>query len=763
MSGLFAGMVSSIEAMLNGLDDIPVFEDERGKNSRPRVLAWLTTEQYAARQSKAHATAKSRSSARSGQRSAKVYSAHPGKVSSAKLLPTGISAIGGQFAAPVAQAVTHLQPLQSILRPAVGQTDALAVFAKIAAMEIVNDEDEERRRAGGGGGVDRLFASTRSFRSANATQAVVARAAIAAGAQPAVFKVISSASSRASAGALLQYLGTREGEDGKKHDIEIFTHTGETLTDREERRALLEGWKEDFREPFQSTNFVEATITMAGNVSRDALHDALNSAFGAKPFVYARSGETVKVFAYTDTKVAGIVRELRAIDDEHGRGGTLQRADAALTEKLAKAGVLAKAEITAAVSTDRQAQYFLQKFIRSNSQLIQSNGDGLKDMQRADRAAAQLFAEWKADFKTIEPRNVYHVLFSARPGTDPKAMLEAARNLLSEQIPDHKWVIAHHPETRHVHVHAMILARSELGGQLRFSKPELYEWRANFAEKAREQGIAMVATNRMDLAATRPFNARQAGAYERSKRETRYSVDTAIAQRVEAKRGGLIEPKTLAANGTAIASGWKASAVALQTAFPGSGAVQSAEGFSATIISMAGRGHDVAKPQRPQERQAPTVPDGEPQTGMFADMMKEMTNMALTPTEYRQKMVNINKSFDEMAETLPDPKAREALDNVRAEFNEFMNERLDEIRAQRAEEVNAAGAATRAHSRSLKEKSGQTKTQDRAHEIVPAKNEKAQEAARTNVDKGKNAEQAKASEDQNRTTQRSRDDDEYER
>ncbi|TIM84455.1 MAG: hypothetical protein E5Y59_24955, partial [Mesorhizobium sp.] len=97
-------------------------------------------------------------------------------------------------------------------------------------------------------------------------------------------------------------------------------------------------------------------------------------------------------------------------------------------------------------------------------------------------------------------------------------------NVLAENTPDHKWAIAHHPETGHVHVHAMILARSESGRQLHFSKADLYDWRAAFAEKAREEGIAMMATSRMDFAASRPFNMRQAGAYERSKRDTRYSV-----------------------------------------------------------------------------------------------------------------------------------------------------------------------------------------------------------------------------------------------
>ncbi len=62
------------------------------------------------------------------------------------------------------------------------------------------------------------------------------------------------------------------------------------------------------------------------------------------------------------------------------------------------------------------------------------------------------------------------------------------------------------PAVSQVHVHAMIAARDDVGEALRLTKPELYEWRERFAAKAREQGIAMVATRRADVAATRPYS-----------------------------------------------------------------------------------------------------------------------------------------------------------------------------------------------------------------------------------------------------------------
>lgn len=68
-----------------------------------------------------------------------------------------------------------------------------------------------------------------------------------------MFKVISTAGTKGAAGALLEYLGTRPDEDGKKHDIEVFMSSGLSVETREQRRLLLEEWQEDFREPFQGS------------------------------------------------------------------------------------------------------------------------------------------------------------------------------------------------------------------------------------------------------------------------------------------------------------------------------------------------------------------------------------------------------------------------------------------------------------------------------------------------------------------------------
>jgi hypothetical protein len=363
-----------------------------------------------------------------------------------------------------------------------------------------------------------------------------------------------------------------------------------------------------------------------------------------------------------------------------------------------------------------------------------------------------IHASWKADFKMVEPRNVYHVVFSARAGTDARALLRAAENVLAEKVPEHKWAIAHHPETGHVHMHAIILARSESGRQLHFSKADLYDWRAAFAEKAREEGIAMVATSRMDFAASRPFNMRQA--------DTRYSVSPSIAQRVEAKRQAVFEAKTIAAHGAGISRGWQLTATLAREAMPGSQADAGPAAFSAAIA-------EVAAVQRSELRAAPASggegPSLSPSVGKvdtlinLTDHIQEIVSMELSPLELRRKIADVNKAFDRIDGSLSKTEDKQELAGIRREMNGLLNERLNDVRVQAATGGTGATDTVRDEGRSLREKEQQAKTQDRANEQNPRQPDK---RAAPGSAAGKKAEQqADRVERQNRDTQRSLDDD----
>ena len=772
MSGYFTELALSIDEMLGDsapaieagiTDELTEAEEIRRRAYAATVAAWGSP----AAEPGADNTAATRSARRPAAAAAVPSKAKTVAPRAVKFAATGISKPSAP-AAPLAAAAAVFGPKDSAtisgaLRPFAGQNDPITVFTKVAALAVANDEDERRRRAGGGGGGGgRPFptAVAKTTRGPSHAQAIAARAGIAAGAQPAVFKVISTAGTKGAAGALLEYLGTRADEDGKKHDIEVFTSSGLNVETREQRRTLLEEWQEDFREPFQNTNFIEVDIELSGDPGRDELHDALNAAFGSKPFVYARAGSTVKAYAYTDMKAAALAKALQKLDPENGRGGVLQRADDGITARLKDAGVAGKAEIKAAVSTERGGQYFLQKFIRANAGVIKSDGDELPAGQRANKAAQALYASWKSDFKTVEPRNVYHVVFSARAGTDARALLRATENVLAEKIPDHKWAIAHHPETGHVHVHAMILARSESGRQLHFSKADLYDWRATFAERAREEGIAMVSTSRMDFAASRPFNMRQAGAYERSKRDARYSVSQTIAQRVEAKRLAVFEAKTIAAYGAGISRGWQLTATMMREAMPGSQADAGAGAFSAAIAEVAAVQrsaiHTTLASSGEGTSLSPTAKKVDTLIGIN-DRIQEIMSMELSPLELRRKIADVNKAFDRIDGSLSKTEDKHELAGIREEMNGLLNKRLNDVRVQAATGATGAADTVRDEGRSLSEKEQQAKTQDRANEQNPRQPDK---QAAPGSAAGKKAERrADRVERQNRNTQRSLEDD----
>ncbi|TIP41475.1 MAG: hypothetical protein E5X62_24895 [Mesorhizobium sp.] len=782
MSGHFTELALSIDEMLGDkalaveavTDELSEAEEIRRRAYAATVAAWgspvteLGADNAAATRSAGRTAGMGTGIAKisSRQRPAAAAQAKTAAPAAVKFAATGISTPSAR-ATPLTAAAAVAGPRDSAtitaaLRPFTGQNDPIAVFTKVAALAVANDEDEKRRRGGGGGGgrpVPTVVAKT--TRGPSHAQAIAARAGIAAGAQPAMFKVISTAGTKGAAGALLEYLGTRPDEDGKKHDIEVFTSSGLSVETPEQRRALLEEWQEDFREAFQNTNFIEVDVELSGDPGQDDLHDALNAAFGSKPFVYARAGSTVKVYAYTEMKAAALAEALQKLDHENGRSGVLQRADDGITTRLKDAGVAGRAEIKAAVSTERGGQYFLQKFIRANAGVIKSDGEELPAGQRADKAAQALYASWKSDFKTVEPRNVYHVVFSARAGTDARALLRAAENVLAEKIPDHKWAIAHHAETGHVHVHAMILARSESGRQLHFSKADLYDWRATYAEKAREEGIAMVATSRMDFAASRPFNMRQAGAYERSRRDTRYSVSPTIAERVEAKRQAVFEAKTIAAYGAGISRGWQQTATMTRAAMPGSQADAGVAAFSAAIARVAAvQSSELRTTTLSSSREGTSLSPSVEKVDTLIDLtrrIQEIMSMELSPLELRRKIADVSKAFDRIDGSLSKKEDKQELAGIREEMNGLMNERLNDVRVQAATGGTGTADTVRDEGRPLREKDQQAKTQDRANEQNPRQPDK--QAAPGTV-AGKKAErQADRMERQNRDTQRSLDDD----
>ncbi|TIV49766.1 MAG: hypothetical protein E5V88_23345, partial [Mesorhizobium sp.] len=368
--------------------------------------------------------------------------------------------------------------------------------------------------------------------------------------------------------------------------------------------------------------------------------------------------------------------------------------------------------------------------------------------------------QWRPQLSGRERRNAYHLLFSARAGTDAQAVLAAARAVLEERAPGHKFVLAHHAETRHVHIHAMVQARSVDGDRLTFYKADLHAWREAYAEKAREHGIAMVATRRYDHAMSRPYTKEHAGAYKRAQNDPRYQVSDKAIARVEDKRQRRMDRGLLVANGGAIAGVWQQTAAVMRAAGVTGQALTAAEAIGNTVLQI----HAL----RGGEKPAPAVSKGhgEPaRTSSFLSHpgMKELTRligateMAQTPLEMRQKMARVNQALDQMRDTLPNAE-QTRFERYRDGVNDKMHDRL--ARLQYEQQKGAGGAGEAAPERDARGRDLPGRDDTRQPETPGRQAEKARQRIQQQKDSAK--QKGRQAQEQDRKTQRSQGD-EYER
>lgn len=93
-------------------------------------------------------------------------------------------------------------------------------------------------------------------------------------------------------------------------------------------------------------------------------------------------------------------------------------------------------------------------------------------------------------------KEAFNIILSMPPGTDRKSVKEAAREFAKENFDNHQYVFASHEDEKHPHVHLAVKAVSHDGIRLNPRKADLQQWREQFAEKMREQGIEANATPR---------------------------------------------------------------------------------------------------------------------------------------------------------------------------------------------------------------------------------------------------------------------------
>jgi hypothetical protein len=129
--------------------------------------------------------------------------------------------------------------------------------------------------------------------------------------------------------------------------------------------------------------------------------------------------------------------------------------------------------------------------------------------------------EWRDQLHSRKPRDIMHLILSARAGTDVAAFQDAARDFLGGQFGGHRYVFSLHdalsdPKAEaaggarpHVHVHAIIAMRSDAGDRIETTIPAFRQWRLTMAEKARAHGINMEMTDRRDRASPAAYSKNQ--------------------------------------------------------------------------------------------------------------------------------------------------------------------------------------------------------------------------------------------------------------
>lgn len=146
-------------------------------------------------------------------------------------------------------------------------------------------------------------------------------------------------------------------------------------------------------------------------------------------------------------------------------------------------------------------------YVGRNGELELETDDGGR-LQARD-AGQRLVEEWDLDLDQDRrdskltgttgrtPKLVHKIMLSMPPGTPAKGVLNAARNFAREEFAlKHRYVLVLHTDEPHPHAHLVVKAVSEQGQRLNIRKATLREWRREFAQHLREEGIAANATER---------------------------------------------------------------------------------------------------------------------------------------------------------------------------------------------------------------------------------------------------------------------------
>jgi hypothetical protein len=145
------------------------------------------------------------------------------------------------------------------------------------------------------------------------------------------------------------------------------------------------------------------------------------------------------------------------------------------------------------------------RYISKNGRLDIEDDRGV--VGQGKEALHDLVEQWRFGGSLIEDvsprREAFNIMLSMPQGTDPRIVMQAAREFAQLELKDHAYVMVLHEHQTNPHVHLAVRAESRFGARLNPRKADLHRWRETFAEKLRGWGIEAEATRQATRGANR--------------------------------------------------------------------------------------------------------------------------------------------------------------------------------------------------------------------------------------------------------------------
>lgn len=367
---------------------------------------------------------------------------------------------------------------------------------------------------------------------------------IAGGAQPAVVKLISYGGAKR-LNNMLNYISRQGG-------IKIETYTGEEITEKEIATVPAE-WEPLLDGRAASRDLAKFSIMCEdlprGDERKAVIGDILTTSFGDRSFAYrVNDGDDGK------TTITGVV-VLRS--KTSGTRMTGDKLAAKIVNKKLDEEYPAYQLKCSFRGYGNGVEYGSSRLARlfgeSGGHIITNDGTVIKNAEEGKKLVQ---TEWRKELYSRKPRDVAHLLVSARAGTDVQKFTDAARDFFAKEFgePGHKYVFAvHDPSTDvktaakggkrpHVHVHAIITTKNVYGGRLSINRATFRHWRVAMAQTATRYGVEMVMTDRRDTLSAPAFRRNEARpvSYSANGKTVYEGITPSGEKRLENKRANKI-------------------------------------------------------------------------------------------------------------------------------------------------------------------------------------------------------------------------------